>query len=163
MFCPNCGNADQQTETFCRQCGNFLPDFDNPKSKENTPEAHFTANITLNIMTAVASLTFAILLYVNFLGKEDTPILIYITAGFLTAMFFWQAQVFWRNWQLKKQFPGLKERKKKKAESVEEQKQINSAKTHELLNKADFSDFVQPSVTENTTKHLAEKVKRKSS
>ena len=163
MFCPSCGNSNQQPESFCRQCGNFLPDFDNVKSKEIPPEQHFTANIVLNVMTAVASLTLAILLYVFFLGKADTPILIYITAGFLTAMFFWQAQVFWRNWQLKKQFPGLKERKQRKAETVQNQPQIDSAKTRELLNDANLSDFINPSVVEETTKHLAEKVKRKSS
>jgi hypothetical protein len=114
-------------------------------------------------MTAAASLTLAILINVLLVGKENTPILIYITMGFLYAMFFWQAQVFWRNWQLKKQFPGLKERKQRKAENIETQPQIESAKTRELLNEADLSDFVQTSVTEDTTKHLAEKVKRKSS
>jgi hypothetical protein len=58
-------------------------------------------------MTAVVSLALAITLYVMFLDKDDTPIVIYLTAVFLTAIFFWQAQVFWRTCQLKKQFPGL--------------------------------------------------------
>ena len=104
MFCPNCGKPDQTIETFCRQCGMFLPDFSKVKPREATPEEHLKANLTLNVMTAVASLTLAIVLYAVFLGRPDTPVIIYITAGFLIAMFAWQAQVFWRNLKLRTHF-----------------------------------------------------------
>lgn len=134
-----------------------MPDFDKIKSKEISPETHFTANYTLNIMTAVVSLGLAITLYVMFLGREDTPFVIYLTAGFLTAMFFWQVQIFWRTMQLKKQFPI----KRKDEKSVTEN-QIESVETNKLLNEADFSQIVPASVTENTTKHLGQKVERKS-
>ena len=102
MFCPKCGNADQKPETYCRQCGSFLPDFDKIKSKEIPPEEHLKANTVLSVMTALVSLTLAILLHVFFTGRENTPVLINITAGILTAMFFWQAQTFWRTRLLKK-------------------------------------------------------------
>lgn len=153
MFCPKCGNADQQKETFCRNCGTFLPDFDKLKSKENTPEAHLKANAFLSLMTAIVSLTLAILLYSFFLGKPDTPIIIYITAGFLTAMFFWQAQSFWRTLLLKKQFP------KRNSETI---KELKDAKTGKLLNEPDFENFVPKSVVADTTKNL-DKIPRKSS
>jgi uncharacterized membrane protein YvbJ len=147
MFCPNCGKADQEENSFCRQCGTFLPDFDKVKKRKISPETHFKANIVLNIMSGVVSLTLAILLYIFFLGREATHPIIYITGGFLIAMFFWQVQVFWRNMQLKKQFP-------KRAQEIE--------KTKELLNEADLEDVVPASVTEFTTKNLKENVRRSS-
>lgn len=153
MFCPKCGNADQKIDTFCRNCGTFLPDFDKLKSKENTPEAHLKANTFLSLMTAIVSLTLAILLYSIFLGKADTPIIIYITAGFLIAMFFWQAQSFWRNLLLKKQFP------KRNVETIHE---IKDAQTGNLLNEPDFENFIPASAIEATTKNL-DKIPRKSS
>lgn len=153
MFCPNCGKADQTVNSYCRQCGNFLPDFDNLKKRETTPEEHFKVNIVLNIMSGVVSLTLAILLYSFFLGKQDTPPIIYITAGFLTAMFAWQVQVFIRNLKLKKQ---LLNKNKNVAETSEE-KVLNKAETKKLLNEPDHSDYVPASVTEYTTKNLKEK------
>ena len=157
MFCPKCGNADQKVDTFCRKCGTFLPDFEKLKSKETTPETHLKANSFLSLLTAIVSLTLSILLYSFFLGKSDTPILIYITAGFLTAMFFWQAQTFWRTRLLKKQLV------KAKQETSEITPQIEDTKTSKLLNEPDLNDYVPASVVENTTKLLNEKVPRKSS
>ncbi len=154
MFCPKCGNADQKPETFCRQCGSFLPDFDKLKNKEIPPEQHLTANSVLSLMTAIVSGTLAILLHVFFTGRENTPVLIYIIAGFLTAMFFWQAQTFWRTLQLKKQFP----KRKIETETLDTNPAFESAKTEELLNEADFSNAVPASVVEYTTKNLKEKV-----
>ena len=151
MFCPNCGKSDQKSETFCRQCGVFLPDFDKVKSRAITPEQHVTANLWLGAMTAVASLTLAILLYSFFLGKADTPVIIYITAGFLTAMFAWQAQVFWRNLKLRKHF---KNRKGNGAQTAAEQTELHAKPTNELLPEADFTDHVPASVVERTTRKL---------
>jgi len=157
MFCPNCGKADQKENTYCRQCGKYLPDFDKIKRREIPPEEHLKANSVLNIMTAIASLTLAILLYVFFLGKENTPVIIFITAGFLTAIFAWQVQVFWRNLKLKKQIilP-------KRAENEEKSKELKSVQTNELLDEADFSDIIPASVSEYTTKNLKEKANRSS-
>ena len=155
MFCPTCGTADQKPDTFCRKCGAFLPDFDKLKKRETPPEEHIKVNIVLNLMTAVVSLGLAITLYTIFLGKEDTPVIIYITAGFLTAMCAWQIQTFWRTLKLKKQFP-------KRNIEAENEKVLESKPTKELLNEADMSDFVPASVTENTTKNLKEKIKRSS-
>lgn len=153
MFCPNCGKSDQTENTYCRNCGKFLPDFDKLKKRETPPEEHLKANNVLNIMTAIVSLTLAILLYVNFLGGENTPFLIYVTAGFLTAIFAWQVQVFVRSLMLKKQII-LPKSNKPEAE-------LKSA-AKDLLNEADFSDNIPASVSEYTTKNLKEKVKRSS-
>ena len=157
MFCLKCGKSDQKVNTYCRQCGSFLPDFDNLKKKETSPEEHLKANSFLNLLTAMVSLTLAIILYAMFLGKADTPVIIYIVAGFLTAMTAWQVQTFWRTLLLKKHF----KKRKIDAEQTATEPQTTSfpsAQTRELLNEADFKDIVPASVVENTTHKL--KIKR---
>ena len=153
MFCPNCGKADQNVNSYCRQCGKFLPDFENPKKRETSPEEHFKVNFVLNIMSGVVSITLAILLYSFFLGRENTPPVIYITAGFLTAMFAWQVQIFIRNLKLKKHIP----KQNKNVAEIDDQKTFERAKTKELLNEPDFDNYVPASVSEYTTKNLKEK------
>lgn len=158
MFCPNCGNANQNPETFCRQCGTFLPDFDKIKKRETPPEEHLKIASVLNLMTAIVSISLAVTLYAIFLGREDTPFIIYITAGFLTAMCAWQIQTFWRTLKLKKQFP----KRKQISVEPENEKISNDPKTKELLNEPDFTDVVPASVTEKTTKNLKVKIERSS-
>ncbi len=151
MFCPRCGNPDQQPETFCRRCGGYLPDFEKIKNKQSSPEDHLRANAFLNLLTAVVSLSLAVALYAIFLGREDTPFIIYLTAGFLTAIFAWQVQTFWRTQLLKKHFRSNAERKK--AAEAEAGGELPAA-APELLAEADFKDIVGASVTERTTKNL---------
>jgi hypothetical protein len=162
MFCPNCGKSEQLENTYCRQCGVFLPDFTKQGKRRISPEEHIKSNIVLDIMTIVAALTLSILLFVSFFGQNNTPALIYVTAGFLIAISAWQAQTLWRTFQLKKHF------RERKGEISEGQKQDNEKALHSfptkpLLNEADFSNPVPPSVAENTTKKLKQKVARKSS
>lgn len=134
----------------------FLPDFEKVKKPQTTPEQHLTANLVLNFMTAIASLTLAILLYSFVIGKGEASPIIYVTAGFLTAMFAWQIQIIIRTFMVKKHF--------KKSASPEQTANssatFEAAKTRELLNEADFSSDVPPGVTENTTNKLKEKVVR---
>ncbi|MGH9933008.1 MAG: hypothetical protein ACREA9_27805 [Pyrinomonadaceae bacterium] len=46
------------------------------------------------MMTAVVSLALVITLHVMFTGKDGTPIVIYLTIGFLTAIFFGKHRFF---------------------------------------------------------------------
>lgn len=149
MFCPKCGNANQTENSYCRKCGFYLPEI-SKLAKITSPQQHLAINTTFSIMSAIVSLTLAILLYATFVGKDDTSWIIYLTAGFLTAMFFWQAQVVYRNLQLKKQIP------KQVDDIVNEQNQtvIKSYKTEKLLNQADFENIVPASVIEHTTQKL---------
>ena len=159
MFCPKCGNADQKPETYCRQCGSFLPDFDKLKSKEIPPEEHLKANSVLSVMTVVVSGTLAILLHTFFTGRANTPVLIYITTGFLTAMFFWHVQTFWRTRLLKKQLLKRKKSERVKPDGLDTNPLVESAKAKERLGEPTFSQAVPASVIENTTKHLGEKAR----
>ena len=153
MFCPNCGAAEQSPETYCRQCGTFLPDLTKPAKRKVSPEDHIKANSALTLLSAVVSIALAITLYVMFLGREGTPIIIYITAGFLTALFAWQVQTFWRTRLLKRHF-------KKQIPPADAMPTLAAAPTPRSLDAADLSNAIPASVTENTTRTLSEKLAR---
>lgn len=164
MFCPKCGQADQTENSYCRNCGEFLPGSTKNKMVSfggDTPEEQIRTNLVLNLMSAIVSLALAIALYVNFLGK-DAPPLIYLTAAFLLAMSGWQFSTCIINLKLRKNFKQRREGITAENQA-EQQTRFDSAKTQELLNEADFSNVVPTTVTENTTQHLADKINRKSS
>lgn len=153
MFCPKCGKPDQTPETFCRQCGVFLPDFSKPGKPKNTPEEHVKVNTVLSALTIVASFTLAILLYTMLAFRPETHPLIYVTAGLLIAIGVWHIQTLYRILQLRKHF------KNKKRESVEA-RQIEGPQTRKFFNETDPGHAVPLSITEHTTTKLSEKVPR---
>ncbi len=157
MYCPNCGEADQKKKTYCRKCGVYLADFGKISKLQRPVNENFNANTVLSALTGTVSLVLAITLYVMFLGKEGTPVIIYIVAGFLTAMFAWQLQSFLRILQLRKQF---KRQSEIIADDEEVQNELDTSPIKESLPEANMEDVVPISVTENTTKNLTEKVKR---
>jgi len=126
----------------------------------NTPEEQINTNLFLNFLSGMVSLILATLLYATFGLRGETSPIIYIVAAFLLAMCGWQFSTFVVGLKLKKTF----RKRKSNAEQAElsDEKTFAAANTKELLNEADFSDVVPTSVTENTTKHLAEKIKRSS-
>jgi hypothetical protein len=148
MFCPKCGKSDQSAETYCRQCGVFLPDLSKPHKQPVPPEQHVKVNTVVSVMTIVTCFTLAILLYV-FLGfRESTHPLIYLTAGLLLAMGAWHIQTFIRGLQLRKHF--------RKHQLAQETALEGGTATDRLLNRPDFENMVPASVTDRTTKHLSE-------
>lgn len=154
MFCPKCGKADQQENSYCRQCGEFLPDL-NKKNKlafgGSTPEEQIRTNLFLNLLSAIVSLTLAILLYSVFWRRSDAPPIVYVVAAFLLAMSAWQISTFYVGLKLKKNFQ--KRRASDEAAKISPV-QIDDAKTKELLPEADFENAVPTTVTEDTTRHL---------
>lgn len=157
MFCPRCGKAEQRPETYCRQCGIFLPDLSKPVKRERPPEEHLTANTVLNLMTIIVSFTLSILLYAFLAFRSSTHPLIYVTAGLLIAIGCWHIQTFIRTRQLKKQWKRRFPLTETQAALNKTQPAIESASTSKLLDQADFTDTIPASVTENTTRHLAER------
>lgn len=163
MFCPRCGKAEQLSETYCRQCGLFLPDLSKPVKRERPPEEHLRANTVLNLLTIIASFTLAILLYAFFGFRSGTHPLIYVTAGVLIAIGGRHIQTFIRTLQLKKQWKRRAPLTAIQAASHETQPAFESASTAKLLDQADFANTLPASVTENTTRHLADRPEPKSS
>lgn len=162
MFCPKCGNANQTPETYCRQCGIFLPDLSKPVKREHSAEEHLKANTVLSVMTIVTCFTLAILLYLFFGFRPNTPPLIYVTAGLLIAMGGWHVQTFIRTRLLKKQWKKISSPAEAETDPDETQPTSQTASTARLLDQADFESVVPASVTENTTRLLAEKTLRSS-
>lgn len=150
MYCPRCGKAEQAPETFCRQCGLFLPDLSKPLKRELPPEDHLKANTVLNALTIIVSFTLSFLLFAL---KPGTHPLIYATAGILIAIGAWHIQTLIRTQKLKKQW---KRRTPLTEPNVvsETAQAFKSAPTAKLLDQADFANTVPTSVTETTTRHL---------
>ena len=150
MFCPRCGKADQMPETYCRQCGLFLPDLSKPLKRESPPEEHLKANIVLSVLTIIASFTLSFLLFLILGFRSFTHPLIYVTAGILIAMGGWHIQTLIRTLMLQKQWKRRTPLREKDSETT-----FKSVSTAKLLEQADFSDSIPVSVTEHTTRHLA--------
>ena len=158
MFCPRCGRADQTPETYCRQCGLFLPDISKPLKRESPPEEHLKANTVLSLMTICASFTLSFLLFLILGFRSFTHPLIYVTAGILLAIGGWHIQTLIRTSMLKKQW----KRRVPLSEAQATPMELRSTPTARLLDQADFADAIPASVTEHTTKHLAEPLPPKS-
>lgn len=148
MFCPKCGQPDQAAEAFCRRCGTFLPDLSKP-AKRHTPATHIAANAFLSGLTIATSFTLAALLYI-FLGfRPDTPVLVYVTAGFLIAIGAWHIQTLIRTLMLRKQLKNWG----RLTDRTEDNESASSSAG--ALNAPDFSDVVPASVIDATTRDLA--------
>ena len=147
MYCPRCGKAEQAPETFCRQCGLFLPDLSKPLKRELPPEDHLKANAVLNALTIIVSFTLSILLFIL---QPSTHPLIYATAGILIAIGAWHIQTLIRTQKLKRQW----KQRTPLTDKSEPKPTFKSASTARLLGHATFTDAVPASVTENTTTHL---------
>jgi hypothetical protein len=158
MYCPRCGKAEQAPETFCRQCGLFLPDLSKPLKRELPPEDHLKANTVLNSLTIIVSLTLSFLL---FAVVPKTHPLIYVTAGLLIAIGGWHIQTLIRTQKLKKQWKRRTPLAGTEAGSPETERAFKSASTAKLLDHADLENAVPASVTENTTRHLVERAEPK--
>ena len=154
MYCPRCGRAEQVPETFCRQCGLFLRDLSKPVRREIPPEEHLKANTILNALTIVVSFTLSILLFAIVPDKHP---LIYLTCGILIAIGAWHIQTFIRTRKLKKQWKRRTPLSEIEAGLPETERTFKSASTAQLLDQADFEITVPASVTEHTTRHLAER------
>ncbi len=161
MFCPKCGKGEQNKKAYCRNCGEFLPDFDkinNLGFTAKTPEENIKTSLYLSVFSSLISFIMAILLIVIHFGKESTHPIVYLSAAFFIVIGIWQIVNVSNGLHLKKQFS----KRKENAETVElNEKFISPAKTAELLNEANLENVVPMSVTETTTKNLREKVKIK--
>ena len=158
MFCPKCGKADQVTETYCRQCGTFLPDISKPLVSITKPEEHVKANLVLGSMTVITSLTLAVLLYFFFLGLAEAPSVIWVMFGLLITMAAWHIQTVWRSNLLRRHFNENKKRK----ESFDTGNVVEGKNTDKHLGEANFEQFQPASVTDRTTRQLAEQSRKSS-
>ncbi|MGB5013057.1 MAG: hypothetical protein WBO68_03425, partial [Pyrinomonadaceae bacterium] len=114
-----------------------MPDLLKPAKKENTPEEHIKVNTVLSLMTVITCFTLAILLYSVLGFRQQTPILVYVTAGLLIAMGAWHIQSFIRIRKLKKQWS-----LRSPNQTSDENSGIGGSTIELMLEPADFSDPV---------------------
>jgi len=182
MFCPKCGKSDLLSfklglfgrvtssawfirkrswvfgpvETYCRQCGIVLPDLSKPIKPEPPPEQQISTNTVLSVMTLVTSFTLALLLCLVLGFQPGTHPLIYVTAGLLLAMGGWHLQTLIRIQMLKRHWNQRSPKSQIEASRRQVIEPVKVATTSRVLEEANFENTVPASVTENTTRHLAE-------
>ncbi len=160
MFCPKCGNADQQPESYCRRCGVFVVDYSvnsmvlSKVLGGSTPSTQVNVNLAINLLTI-----FACFLLIGFLNGhydalkartgENTPTVIYLVYVFLVTISVWQIFSLVVGARLR----GKLGRKHgtHPAASGKTQNNLESAETNKL---APHREDVPQSVTEESTRIL---------
>ena len=167
MFCPKCGSADQQSESYCRNCGEFVADYSTNSYLAgkilggSTPSTQVNVNLAINLLTI-----FACFLLIGFLNGhydaletrtgEATPTVIYLVYGFLLVISVWQIFSLVVGARLR----GKLGRKKSNAvgESSQTEKTLESIETRKLPPHQEAVPLSMPhSVTEESTKILNSK------
>ena len=101
MFCPKCGRADQETDSYCRSCGEFLTDLSSRPSLLNrvfgisNPEKQLNLTLMIDLATAIVSgfLLFSMMGYFDAV-KDRTGVptsrMVYVLYVFLGLVSVWQ-------------------------------------------------------------------------
>ena len=80
MFCPKCGADDQSAESYCKRCGEWLPDLDalaRPRLfRKSTREQKIRKMRILEAISAGLSLTSAAIIISVLAGGGETQLLI---------------------------------------------------------------------------------------
>jgi len=170
MYCPRCGNGDQEPESYCRNCGVFLLDYSghsfvlNKLLGGSIPTAQIYVGLVLNLVTIFTSF-----LLIGFLNGyydaleertgEATPNVIYLVYAFLVVISFWQFLSLVVGVRLK-----TKLGRRKASEGTSDKKSVPGnfpvKGTQKLLPHSEPNETVPLSVTEESTRIL-ENVKRR--
>ena len=86
MFCPNCGAADQNSNAYCRQCGEWLIDQKSARKHGTRPEDQIKAMLIFNGTSALFALVSAVALYASYLGTPEIKWSIYLAGAFCTVI-----------------------------------------------------------------------------
>lgn len=151
MFCPSCGADNQTANSYCKRCGDWLPEFKRRSRGAfggDTPQQNIFIGLFMNALSAVVALFSAIALYATYLGTDEAKWSIYLAAAFCLCIAGWQLSSFVVGLKLRRRFNRARER-------VEDDSQLQEATVSPALPPADMSNFVGArSVTENTTELL---------
>jgi hypothetical protein len=148
IFCARCGAAGQKAESYCRSCGEWLPDpvpawHPRGRLRGLSPERKQKRIRILELLSALAAAVAAIItLGVHFGAHPD---LLVITVLLCFIVVAWQVVAF---------FIGRSIQGRRGQEPAERSPALPAARAggHSALNAADTGDLVRPaSVTENTT------------
>lgn len=150
MFCPNCGADSQSAESYCRNCGKWLPDIDALGKRrlfgKLTREQKVRKIRILEAVSAGLSLTSAAIIMSVLTGGDVK--LLFLAAFCCTIVAVYQGVNFYLGYKLQQKAV------QSRVENTDETEQIAEKKIN-ILNAADTTQFVnQQSVIENTTELL---------
>ena len=151
MFCPSCGADSQRANSYCKRCGEWLPDI-NARTRSGfggqTPQQNILTNLFMSALTTLAALVSAIALYATYLGSDDAKWSVYLAAGVCLCIAGWQTSSFFVALKLRQRL------KKGREESIEVE-QLEKQRTQSALKPGEPDAFIEmPSVTETTTRVL---------
>jgi hypothetical protein len=150
IFCPSCGAKGQSVESYCRFCGEWLPDIEALTNRKLfgklTREQKIGKMRVLEAVSAGLSLTSAAII-ISILAGGDMKIL-FLAAFCCILVAVYQVVNFYLGYKLQPRAD------QSRAENADEIKRI-AEKRINALNAGETTDFVNgASVTENTTKNL---------
>ena len=169
MFCPRCGSADQQPDSYCRNCGEFVTDHAAASHVVSTifggstPSAQINVNLAIDLLTILACF-----LLIGFLNGhydalrtrtgEAPPTVIYLVYAFLLTISAWQFFSLVVGARLRSKL-GRKRKDVMASEPAPSPSAFGTAKTRELQH--DIEVPLTPlSVTEDPTKILKQPSQR---
>jgi hypothetical protein len=145
MFCPKCGAGDQNSESYCRRCGEWLPDMEaRPRSglfRKRTREQKMRKMRLLEAMSAALALASAIIIF-TFRPSHSDDVL-HLAGIFCVAISIYQLVNFYFGLTLQS----------KRGNSLIDGR-VMEKRTSDLPQSFDAGakEFVElPSITENTT------------
>ena len=158
MFCSKCGGADQTPDSYCRQCGEWLPDLasgSGGRFRRSTREQRVMRMRLMQFLSVGLSIASAIMILVYLKIDDDKQLLrIALVCGFVVAIY----QIISLSIGYKVLTPKV-DRIDEQATAIADNTQASQA----FLQAADSTEFLKPdSVVENTTELLDRIPKRKS-
>jgi len=152
MFCPKCGRADQETDSYCRSCGEFLTDLSSRPSLLNrvfgisNPEKQLNLTLMIDLATAIVSgfLLFSMMGYFDAVEDKTgvpTSRMVYVLYVFLGLVSVWQLFSFTIGTTFKKKL------------SASRRAHLKS-QTAQSLPPANNKDAIPITITEQTTRQL---------
>ena len=105
VYCHKCGKSEQYADTFCRECGNYLPDVDQLVRRyaaENSPETSVNKNLAANIFTLLFSISVVFTIAFSFAGGNLSVVFVHLSVLLCFIIGGWQVTNFRNNLKLKR-------------------------------------------------------------
>lgn len=149
MFCPKCGAEGQSAESYCKRCGEWLPDLEAIRSpglfRKRTREEKIRKMRILEVVSAALSLT-AVAIITSVLAAGGDVQLLFLAAFCCIVVALYQIVNFYLGYKLQSRIDRSRTTTSDKIEAAEDFGRLNAADTAAFVNRA--------SVVENTTELL---------
>jgi hypothetical protein len=151
MFCPNCGAPEQASDSYCKRCGQWLPDLKRRRGRRlvsATPDQLLNKVLVLGGLSSLASLVATVILF-TIGGGGPLGRAVMLAATFTLLACVWQFISAFIGFRLKRRLTSARTAGAERAGLAE------PAGRRPELAAADTSRFAGvPSVTEGTTELL---------